>query len=286
MRQQVVHRPPPNNVKAVLSAVTMAVAACASPRPAAEEPVPSALVVYQPFDAAYQGITRRTIQQKFDGQVVTNESGMNFFLQIQLAAAEDFLLASFVIDSVTQVHGLEGPMVRAQIDSARGASFSGSLSSDGMIGDWQGGESAGMIAQQLSDQILSDFFPRLAAGGVEPGFTWSDTVHTTANVGGVENSIEAVRDHRATDWTEFGGQPALEILTDSRYTYGGAGVQVGQEFTIEGTGVRHSSHYLTAGGSYLGTISADTSNAEAEIISAGIVIPVKQIRSDSIIKMP
>ena len=269
-----------------LSVCAAFISACASPPQTIEEPVPSALILYQPFEASYQGSTHRTIQQEFDGQIVTNESGMVFFLRTQVAAAESLLSAAFVIDSITHVQGLEGPMVRAQIDSARGAAFSGSLSPTGNIDGWEGGESSGAIAQQLSSQFLHNFFPRIAAGGIEPGSTWSDTVVTTANIGGVENLIESVSNHRALSWTEFAGEPALEIQTDSRYTFSGTGVQVGQEFTLEGAGTRHTSHYLTAGGSYLGSISADTSDAEAAIINAGIVIPVKQIRSDSIIKQP
>ena len=114
MRQPAVFRLLPN-----LSTIALCAYGCAGSSPATEDVAPSALVVYRPFEAMYQATTHRTIQQEFDGQVVTTESGMTFFLRTSVVESDSLLSASFVLDSVARVVGLQGPLVRAQLDSAR-----------------------------------------------------------------------------------------------------------------------------------------------------------------------
>jgi hypothetical protein len=263
-----------------------AVVSCASPG-GSEEIAPSELVTYQPFIAAYVGSAHRMVQQEFDGQLMTNESAVQFFVHLEVAAAKDLLSASMVLDSVVQIEGPSVGMLPAQLDSARGSTFSGTLAPNGQIIDWSGGKSSGSIALQLGDQYLSGLLPVMPVGGVEEGTAWSDTVETVANIGGVEEAeVRAVRDHRAVGWSELAGARVLEIETESRYTFSGSGSQMGQPFAVDGAGTKWSTHYVTVDGRYLGSISADTTRAEADLTEAGIVIPVTMIRSDSIMKTP
>jgi hypothetical protein len=74
----------------------------------------------------------------------------------------------------------------------------------------------------------------------------------------------------------------LLLETTSSYTFSGSGVQVGQEFTLEGQGRRYTSQYLGVDGKFLGLVSADTADAEANLKEAGITIPVHQTRTDTL----
>lgn len=265
-------------------AIALSSVSCAASPPASEA-VPEISTSYAPFAGHYAGVSHRTIEQEFDGQVVTNESALRYFVSATVIPSEAGNAVTLVLDSV-DVAGQSGPLSRAQLDSARGVGFTASLAPNGMLSDWQSDETAGSLAVQLADQYLRTFFPRLPDDGLSEGATWSDSIRTTAQVGGSDNEVRASRTHTATGWTEFAGTQALEIVTESHYSFTGSGMQVGQEFAITGTGTRHAKHYLTADGRYLGTIAADTSQAEAELAAAGINIPVRQIRADSLLPMP
>ncbi|UCG86736.1 MAG: hypothetical protein JSW71_23045, partial [Gemmatimonadota bacterium] len=145
-----------------------------------------------------------------------------------------------------------------------------------------GGEAGGSLAHEVAERLLEPFFPRIPLAGVRAGDHWADTLETTASLGGVENTVRSLREHRATEWTSYLGQQALHIVTTSSYTFNGSGVQVGQEFTLEGEGRRHSHYYIGRDGVFLGFVSADTADAAAYLTEAGITIPVHQTRADTL----
>jgi len=244
---------------------------------------PAESLTYQPFAAAYAGAAHRILEQEFDGQTVTTEAGMHFFMNTELVRAGDMLSATIVLDSIVWVRGPSSGMLRSQLDSARGATFNATIAPNGEASDWIGGEQSGSVALQLAQEYFANLLPVLPSAGIADSAWWIDTVQTTASIGGVDDAhVEAVREHRALGWTEIHGQNALEIQTESRYSFNGSGSQVGQPFTIEGTGTEHVRQFVAADGRYLGLLSTDTLQAEAELPDAGITIPLRQIRTDTL----
>ncbi len=111
---------------------------------------------------------------------------------------------------------------------------------------------------------------------------WVDTTQTTSNSSGIDIEITAISEHEVLGWTIFDGQEALQFATVTRYTLAGAGNQLGQAISLEGSGVRHERHFVSASGSYLGGTSADTSHTNALVPEMGLTIPITQTRADSL----
>ncbi len=270
-------------VIALASAAAAAFTACGR-TPEIDAVTPTGSLKYQPFDAAYTGATHLIVQQDFNGQTVTTESGMHFFARVELLRAGETMSATIVLDSVVWVQGQLSGVVQAQLDSARGATFLAAVAPTGEMTEWTGDDEAGGVAHQIAQQFFSQLLPVTPADGLSEGASWSDTLRTTADLGGVNDAmLEAVNHHRVAGWTaDFSSETALEIRTESRYTISGTGSQIGQPFTIAGTGTRHARQFVAADGRYLGAVSADTLLAEAELSDAGITVPVRQIRTDTL----
>lgn len=254
--------------------------ACAPKEPEVVTPEPPR--GYQPFSASYHGITHARIEQTYNNQAEVNHVGMHYHIAVEVVEEGSQLNARLVLDSISEVEGIPHENLPARKDSALGVAYAGVLARDGSMSDFSGGESGGSLAKELADRVIKPFFPLIPENGAEPGVSWTDTLETVASLGGVENAVHSVREHRATEWTTYAGQPALLIETTSSYTFSGSGVQVGQEFTLEGQGRRYTSQYLGVGGRFLGLVSADTADAEANLKEAGITIPVHQTRADTL----
>jgi len=249
---------------------------------ATEEVVPEASSRYSPFVASYEGVTLASIEQTYNYQTDVNEIGMRYHVTVDVAGPDSGLDATLVLDSITNVSGILADDVGERVDSARGTTYTAMLAPNGELLGFRGGESGGSLARELAERVLQSFFPRIPETGIRPGDHWADTLETTASLGGVENAVRSLREHRATEWTTYVGHRALHIVTSSSYTFSGSGVQVGQEFTLEGEGRRHSHFYLRPDGAFLGFVAADTANATAYLTEAGITIPVHQTRADTL----
>jgi hypothetical protein len=249
---------------------------------ASEEIVPEATSGYSPFEASYEGVTRARIEQTYNYQTDVNEIGMRYHVTVDVVGADSGLNATLVLDSITDVSGIPAGHIGERTDSARGTTYSGMLAPSGELLGFRGGAGGGSLARELAERVLASFFPRIPATGTRPGAHWADTLETTASLGGVNNTVQSLREHRATEWTTYVGRRALLIVTSSTYTFSGSGVQVGQEFTLEGRGRRHSHFYLRPDGMFLGFIAADTADATAYLTEAGITIPVHQTRADTL----
>jgi hypothetical protein len=247
-----------------------------------EEAVPDEKTKYRPFGASYRGVTHARIEQTFNNQSDITEVGMQYFLTADVIPSDSVLHAALTIDSITNVVASQGAANSAQADSARGVTYTGTLFQSGRLSGLNGGDGGGSLAEELSSRLLTRFFPVIPDDGVEPGVIWTDTLETYATLGGVENTVHAIRRHEAAEWADYGDHPALVIYTTSDYTFSGAGVQVGQAFTLEGHGRRYSHQYLATDGRFLGFVSADTAEAEAYLTEAGIMIPVHQTRADTL----
>ncbi len=263
------------------AAVLTFLSACAG-KGVDEDVTPSVVAAFRPFEAVYLGITHGRVEQTFNNQVAESEFGLDYHLSVSVTEEQGALGVTLTLDSISRVTGFPGGSLSARIDSSRGAAFTARLARNGALEEFSGGESSGSLVRELSDRILEQFFPLIPTDGAQPGMQWTDTLTSEATVGGVENAVESINHSRAIEWTIFAGEQALYIETVSDYTFSGSGVQAGQDFSLQGNGRRHSHQYLSGDGVYLGFVSADTANAEAHLTDAGIVIPVQQIRADTL----
>lgn len=265
-----------------LSCVAL-VTACSGPGPRATSPAAPRVerVTFQPYSAHYYGATVGHIEQEFNGQVTENDFGMRYHLKTDVDSADSGFDVTFVLDSVLQVMGAASAVASGETDAARGATFTATLARNGELSNFQGGHSLAVVGE-LAGRILQQFFPRIPTEGAQAGMRWTDTLETTNVVNGVEHRVESVNEHEAVEWTTHAGQRALHIITTSSYTFSGAGQQAGQSFTLEGEGRRNVHHYLGDDGRYLGFVAADTSHATADVAAVGIVIPVFQVRADTL----
>ncbi len=266
----------------VVAAIVWLIAGACGGTQKTEEPAPDTRTRYQPFGASYHGVTHSRIEQTFNDQSDVTEVGMRYYVTADVVQSDSVLHATLAIDSITHVVASRAGAIGMQADSARGVTYNGILSYSGALSGFSGGEGGGSLAAEVSSRLLARFFPVIPDDGIELGVIWTDTLETSATLGGVENTVHTIRQHEATEWTHYGGQTALLLVTVADYTFSGAGVQAGQAFTLEGQGRRHSRQYLSADGRFLGFVAADTAEAEAHLTEAGIVIPVHQTRADTL----
>ncbi len=266
-----------------LVAASAAVSACGMFRGGQPELEVVTRAHYQPFTATYRGVSLGRTTQYFDEQPTHTDFAFEYFVNTDLAAAAQGLAATLVLDSIRLFNGATGGIMPEQVDSAWGTAFTANVGRDGRLSDFAGGEDAGPLAREIADRLLRPFFPIVPDRGVESGDDWSDTTETQMAVNGLDNTIQMISQHSATDWTHQAGERALHIITTSNYTFSGTGDQAGRSFTLEGTGRRHTHRYLSETGRYLGMVSADTSEGEARITDMEIVIPINQTHIDSIL---
>ncbi len=247
----------------------------AAPGPAAAP----ARFTYQPASVQYVSSSHGRVEQEFGGQVTSTEVGLRYFLSLAAVEDGDVTRVTLTIDSVPVVIGPGVPPGMAE--RSAGSTFTGILTSEGEILDFQGGDTTIVLVRQLADR-LERIFPRIPPGGVAPGQAWTDSVETESGSSGFDLLIEVVSENQARDWVEHAGAAALLVENVSNYQISGGGIQGGTEISLDGTGITRGEYYLAADGRLLGGVSADSMSATAMVVAAGTMIPITQVRLDSL----
>jgi hypothetical protein len=188
---------------------------------------------------------------------------------------------SLTIDSLRA----EGGLINAtDITRARGAQLTGDLGTDGQMTALAGDS---LLTSQLQTiaSAIRQFLPRIPPRGAQPGQHWSDTIETRT-VGSPALSLHSVNDRRVGEWSELGGHRTLPIEVTSTYTVTGTGQQMGQDFSLNGSGQRITRQSLSAEGRYLGATSRDSSAVTISLTSMGMAFPSLQLRSDTVSVVP
>jgi len=232
---------------------------------------------YAPFDATYLIASHTSQEQDFGGQVNASEFAMHWYLSVVNSASE----LTLTVDSAPKITGVAQGVSQTDLDQAAGLVFTGTLSPEGRISDFAGGDASSDFTQQLA-QSVERFLPRVPAGGAAAGQAWVDTLETTTGSGGLEINVQLITRSQADSWMEHEGGQALLVTTTTDYSMSGGGTQMGSEIDIDGTGVRHSTLYLGADGLFLRGISADTANLTATVAAMGAIIPIFQTRHDTV----
>ncbi len=264
-------------------AVCLLLAACGGGTAAAPSPSAAATSIavrYSSFSAQYIATSHsRTEQHLPSGQLSGENVTVRVHFRVRVAESGNGLAVALTIDSVPELLGTGLPVGEAV--RAQGTVFTGRMAATGRIVDFTGGDSSIALVRLLRT-TFRDFFPSIPPGGAVPGARWIDTVQTVNLGGDMEVVIESVLAHEVLGWTDYAGRDALHISTMAQYTLAGSGTQMGQEISLDGTGVRHEHHYLAADGTYLGATAADTSTSIALVVAMDLTIPITQTRVDSL----
>ncbi len=249
----------------------------------AAAPVTPSRFAYGPFTAVYAVASHNHNEQEFGGQVQTVDFSMTYYITATAVGTGGATQLTITLDSIPTMSDLPAAagISKEEIQRAAGSTYRGILAPDGEIVDFRGTTSGGQFAEQLNTG-MERFFPRIPRGGVAPGQTWSDSVSTTTQSGGLDMSIQTTTAYAAGDWITHNGTAALAVTAVADYTVSGGGSQGGMDIGVDGSGVRHSQLYLAQDGRYLGGTSADTSNVVATVAAMGAMIPVTQIRYDTV----
>jgi hypothetical protein len=267
----------------VLAAATGEVLGCAAgstPSSVTGAPAPTdPSVSYRPYEASYRAVTRRDVEQLFNGQLTRTQFALEYRLTVAVAEDGSELQATFTVDTVAVLSGLPpgeaGPIT--------GTRFVARLGRNGALEELRalGGRESELL-RQLSLR-LQEFFPRLPPRGASVGARWSDTVETRVQHRELALTVRSVNRSEALGWVPWGGETrALHIVTVSDYTVHGAGVQAGQDLTVSGSGRAHAQQYVAPDGRLLGLTSADTLHSSVSLAALGTDIPITQTSVDSL----
>ncbi|GBD31983.1 hypothetical protein HRbin33_00945 [bacterium HR33] len=268
--------------------VLVAAAGCARTGPSAgtrSDLQPPPRVRFVPDTARYRVASHLRVEQELGNQPQVSRLSLVYLLSVALApgSSPGELKAEITVDSVARYEGV-GAVSQAS-ERARGLRFTGILLPTGELRDLQGANSADPLLGEIVRDVR-EFFPRLPAAGVASGDSWTDTTEQEITSGDVPLTMHSVAAHLVGERIEEAAGPVLPIRTLTRYTFSGAGRQGGQEFSVEGSGRRHTIEYLSLEGRYRGLVAADTSEFTIAVAATGLTIPGRQFRADTVKALP
>jgi hypothetical protein len=233
---------------------------------------------YAPGTARYRLVSHSHQEQQIEGNKQEGNFLLEYFVTVTLAPdTGQRLRFTATIDSMRAEGGM---ITAADINRTKGARLSGEMGADGQVTGFSGDTLLSGQMQAVAS-TLRQFFPRIPAQGAEPGRQWSDTAETKTS-GSPSITLHSINDRRIGDWTEQGGQRALPIDVTAKYTITGTGQQMGQDFTLNGSGERVSRQSISAQGHYLGATGRDSSSVTVSLTSMGMTFPSIQLRSDTV----
>lgn len=266
--------------------LTAAALACAArPRvtpaalPVAAPPGP---VRIAPGTARYGSASYTHLEQQVSGQPQRSDEARVLYLTANLTPRGGALAVALTVDSIGRYD--VGP-TSPRTEQIRGITFAGTLAPTGEIQGLAGGDSTIPAVAEMAEG-LSHLYPRIPAGGLEPGARWTDTTETTADTGGLPLTVVQVSQHQAQAPAGTGPSAAIPIHTETRYTFSGHGSQGGQAYSVNGEGRRHTVELLGVGGLFHGLTLADTSTFTVSLPALDITIPGRQTRADTLSLLP
>jgi hypothetical protein len=132
---------------------------------------------------------------------------------------------------------------------------------------------------------FKNFFPRLPAGGVTMGATWTDTTTENDRAAGTV-TVTSVNRARAAAWEDRNATRALRVEVNSDFSIKGSGQQMGQQYEVAGTGVRSGTDFLAADGRYLGGESRDSTSMTITLTVQAMTIPRTQVSRTTVTVLP
>jgi len=282
------------NRRPCLVAVAFAAAACAGRATPAAGPAPTSAPAAAPAAPAtlryavgtghYRFESQSRVEQEAMGQTTSFDLSTAVLLSVAVADAAGNLGVAITIDSLAISAPMGGP-APSELAAAKGQTVRLVTSPQGQIISLTPPDSASATVQRVS-QGFREFLPQLPAGSTAAGTTWSDTASITTPSQGIAVTIHMARQHRVVGWEDHAGTRALHLTTAVTYTVSGSGEAQGQTVELSGNGQRASDAFVSASGVYLGGTMSDSSLVNANVISAGIVVPVRSTTHTTFTRLP
>ena len=265
-----------------LAVMTCLVTACAGlgGRSAEEEPPALPIVItFHPTIASYASVSHRIVDRGIEGQSRTESTVLRYCVTAEIARADSVFDVSFVVDTVTDATApnIDG----SEIADASGAAFVGRMASGGQLEVAARRDAQSPLLDRLVNQ-LRDFFPALPPGGMRPGLVWVDTTEAPREQGGAQLTVIAITRYGAGEWVGQGANASIRVDWEREYTLTGIGEQMGQPFSVRGTGSTSGVSSFSAEGTFLGSIRRDKLQGEVLLESMGTTIQLRQTQSDTV----
>lgn len=289
------------NRRPCLVAVAFAVAACAgratppvgpaptrvpavAPAAAPAAPAEPTMLRYATGTGHYRFESRSRVEQEVMGQTNSLDLTTAVLFTVAVADAAGNIGVAITIDSLAISAPMGGPSP-SELASAKGQTVRLVLSAQGQIISLAPPDSASAAVRQVA-QGFREFLPQLPSGSTAAGTTWSDTTTITTPSQGVAVTVHMSRQHRVVGWEDHAGTRALHLAMATTYTVTGSGEAQGQTVELTGSGQRTGDAFVSAAGVYLGGAMSDSSMVNANVISAGIVVPVRSTTHSTFTRLP
>lgn len=241
-------------------------------------PAAGAQAAYKPGAHSYRVDQEIAASQTMQGQTMENSASTVQLISLSLAPAPQGLHFSLVVDSAsTNVVGAppgQQEAANAAMSELKGKKVTGTVTPQGNAVELQASDSGAASAQMVSS--ARGFLPKLPAGGLKEGASWSDSVTSAFNNNGVDGKTTVVSTHSVAGDTTIAGQPAWRIVQKGSVRMTGSGMSQGAAISLNGTGTVNGHAYVSKDGVYLGGDQHLTQNMTIEVPAAGLSIPMEQ----------
>jgi len=216
------------------------------------------------------------------GNVTEVDAATTLLISTALAAAEAGNLgATYTVDSVSVSSTEQGGA--GAVEGSRGKTWRAVITPQGRSVTFTPPDSNPETIQ--TGELFREFLPALSTN-LTPGTTWADTVRQTPNQAGMTIRTQSIRQNRVIGWEMHDGVRALKLATTGAITLAGEGESQGQQLQLNGTGTSVAERFVSAAGVFLGSTVHDSTNLNITLLSAGIDVPVVQIRSSTTTRLP
>ena len=257
--------------------------ATAAPAAAPTPPAPTTLR-YSAGTGHYRFDSQSHVEQEAMGQTSALDLTTAALLTVAVADTAGNLGVAVTIDSL----GITAPMgapTPADLASAKGQTVRLVVSPQGQMISLAPPEGASAAVRQVA-QGFREFLPALPPNSSAAGTTWSDSSSVTTPSQGIAVTVHLARRHTVVGWEDRGGARALHLATTTTYTLTGTGDAQGQTVELAGGGQRTGDAFVTAAGVYVGSTVNDSSLVTANVVSAGMVVPVRSKTRITFLRLP
>ena len=237
---------------------------------------------YGPHSGRYRFEQSLHVTQDVMGNVTNVDATTLMLISTAVAAGEGGNLAgTFTVDSVSGTSTVPGGT--DAIAGSRGKTWRTVFTPLGHGVDFTPPDTSTVSSQ--TGELFREFLPILPAS-LAPGTSWIDTVRQTPGQPGMTIRSQSIRQNRVVGWEMHDGVRALKIATTGATTITGEGEAQGQQLSMNGTGISVAERFISAAGLFLGSTVQDSSNINISVVSAGIDVPVRQVRRSTTTRLP
>ena len=256
--------------------------ATAPASPAARPAADPTTVRYSANTGRYRFEQSLHVTQSVMGNVTEVDAATTMLISAAVAAADAGNLgASFTVDSVTLTGTVPG--AADAVAGSRGKTWRSVITTQGRSVSFTPPDTNPATSQ--TGEMFREFLPAIPAS-VAPGTTWVDTVRQTPGQPGMAIRSQSIRQNTVVGWEMHDGVRALKVATTGALTISGEGESQGQQLQMSGTGTSVAERFISAAGVFLGSTVRDSTNLNISVVSAGLDVPVVQVRRSTTTRLP